>query len=67
MNPSQYPYKNNMKNYLKNPRVNLTGRIKIPEVRDGGGPLEQAPARENGYHPTLDSHHIKGKSIKSRY
>ena len=56
-----------MKNYLKNPRVNLTGRIKIPEVGDGGGPLDQDPARENGYHPTLESHHIKGKIIQSWY
>ena len=29
------------------------------EMKYGGGPLEQAPVRENGYYPTLESFTIK--------
>ena len=48
---------------LKNPRWHLTGRIKIPEIEDGVGPLDQDPAREHGYHPTMESLPIKKKRI----
>ena len=33
----------------------------MAEVEDGGGPLEQDPAREHGYHPTLESSPINKK------
>ena len=33
----------------------------MAEVEDGGGPLEQDPAREHGYHPTLESRPINKK------
>ena len=39
----------------------------MTEIEDGGGPLEQAPAREHGYHPTLESLTIKKKRTKSQY
>ena len=39
------------------------------EIEDGGGLLEQASARDNGYHPTLESSTInkKGSRVSTRY
>ena len=47
--------------------MHLKGRIKIPGIEYGGGPLEQAPAREYGYHHTLEIFPVKKKSSKSWY
>ena len=38
-----------------------TGKIKIQEIEDGGVPMYQDPAREHGYHPTLDIFPTKKK------
>ena len=60
MNPSQTSYKK-YDRLQKNPRWHLTGRIKMSEIEDGGGPLDQYPVREHGYHPTLESLPTKKK------
>ena len=50
-----------MTEYEKKSRGHLTGRIKIPEIKYWGGPLEQTPAGYHGYHPTPESPPIKKK------
>ena len=48
-------------------RWNITEIIKIPEIEDGGGPLDQAPSREHGYHPNMEIHNIKKKWSNIQY
>ena len=68
INPSHPPYKNG-NDYLKKSRGHLTGRIKMPEIKYGGGPMEQDLTIEHGYHTTLESHTIKkkGARVSTRY
>ena len=44
MNPSQSPYQKNDR-LLKKMRWHIIGRIKIPEIEDGEGTLDQGYAR----------------------
>ena len=48
---------------------NPTGIIKIKEIEDGIGPLDQNPERKYGYHLPLEGRYIrkKGARVSTRY